>query len=267
MSQILLLNPRRKKRTAKKKTARKSPARKRTTRRATTRKKTAARKTATKRKGAVSMATKKRSTKRKAPRRNPAPKRRRRRNPFGGGSSKSIGGLNFKSALKNIPMATLGMFAAKFGAKKFGDAASETDPTTWNYASYLKGAAGAALAGVLANMLRRGTGQKVLEGGMSLMLYKLVQNEFIVNSTFWSGQLGADEGYGPGMIETDSEGMPYILGQSGDWIPLEGADDYRIPQMYGDTLVTPGPLGDTLVTPGPLGGPVDNMFVRDLLHR
>lgn len=99
------------------------------------------------------------------------------------------------------------------------------------------------------------------------MLYKLVQNEFIAGSSFWSGQLGADEEYMPGMIETDSEGSPYILGDNNQWIPLEGADDYRMNEMYGDTLVTPGPLGDALVTPGPLGSAVDQMFVKDFLNR
>jgi hypothetical protein len=166
------------------------------------------------------------------------------------------------------------MFAAKWAAKRFGDAASETDPSTWNYASYLKGAAGAAAAGFLANMVKRGTGQRVLEGGMSLMLYKLVQNELITNSPFWSGQLGAAEDYErvPGTVEANSEGDYYVLGEDYQWHPMDGADDYRMePELYGD-LVAPGPLGlgDSLVQPGPLGlgaSDVDEIYSKSFLRR
>jgi hypothetical protein len=171
-------------------------------------------------------------------------------------------------------MNTLGMFAAKWAAKRFGDAATETDPSTWNYASYLKGAAGAAAAGFVMNMIKRGTGQRVLEGGMSLMLYKLLQNELVVNSPFWSGQLGADDDYQrvPGTVEANSEGDYYVLGEDYQWHPMDGADDYRMePELYGD-LVEPGPLGlgDALVQPGPLGlgaSDVDAMYSRSFLRR
>lgn len=161
------------------------------------------------------------------------------------------------------------MFAAKWAAKRFGSAATETDPSSWNYASYLKGAAGAAIAGFLANMLRRGTGQKVLEGGLSLMAYKLIQNELIPNSPFWSGQLGATRV--PGTIESNAEGEPYILGEDMQWYPLEGADDYRMmPDYsgYSDALVPPGPLGDALVPPGPLGASdLDTLYQRAFIDR
>lgn len=181
----------------------------------------------------------------------------------------SFHGLNFKSALKTVPMQTIGMLAAKWLAKRFGDAATETDPTSWNYASYLKGAAGAAAAGFLANMVRPGSGQKVLEGGLSLMLYKLVQNELIPKSEWATGQFGQN-GYEPGMIEQNSVGEPYILGEDNQWYPLNGADDDRLlPSVgYGSELVTPGPLGfgDELVTPGPLGFGADE-YERAFLRR
>jgi hypothetical protein len=163
------------------------------------------------------------------------------------------------------------MMAAKWAAKRFGEAATETDPASWNYASYLKGAAGAAVAGFLANMVKRGTGQKVLEGGMSLMLYKLVQNELIAGNSFWSGQLGAANDRYPGVIEENSEGEPFILGEDNQWYPLEGADDYRMmePELYGDALVEPGPLGDALVAPGPLGASdeLDDLYQRSFINR
>ena len=214
------------------------------------------------------MAKKRTTRKRRAPRRNPSRARRAGRAVTRRASS-SLAGLNFKGALKNVPMTTIGMFAAKWAAKRFGEAASETDPATWNYASYLKGAAGAAVAGFLANMLKRGTGQKVLEGGLSLMAYKLVQNELIAGNSFWSGQLGAARV--PGTIEENDEGTPYILGEDNQWYPLEGEDDYRFQPdySYADALTPPGPLGDALVTPGPLGmgAELDDLYRQSFVNR
>lgn len=215
---------------------------------------------------------KRRAPKRRAPRRNPTRARRARR-AVARRASSSFAGLNFKQALKGIPLNTLGMFAAKWAAKRFGEAASETDPASWNYASYLKGAAGAAVAGFLANMVKRGSGQKVLEGGMSLMLYKLVQNELIAGNSFWSGQLGAAGERVPGTVEENSAGEPYILGEDYQWYPLSGADDDRIDsyELYGDALVQPGPLGfgEALVQPGPLGmgEDLDDIYARNFLTR
>jgi hypothetical protein len=269
MKEILLLNPSKKRRTKKRATKKRATkkrakkTRKTVTRMTTVTKRNPARKRAA-RKG-VSMPKKKRAKRR----RNPSSTRRARR--AGTRARNAFGGLNFKSALKNIPLNTLGMFAAKWAAKRFGEAATETDPASWNYASYLKGAAGAAGAGVIMNMIKPGTGQRILEGGMSLMLYKLVQNELIAGSTFWSGQLGADEGYQPGDVETDSAGEPYILGYDNNWYPMDGADDYRMDEggMYGGQLVKPGPLGDALLPPGPLGATseTDAMFKASLLRR
>ena len=217
------------------------------------------------------MPKKRRATKkRRAPRRNPSRARRAGR-AVARRAGGSIAGLNFKTALKGIPLNTLGMFAAKWAAKRFGDAALETDPETWNYASYLKGALGAAAAGFAANMVKRGSGQKVLEGGMSLMLYKLIQNEFIAGNEWASGQFGAANEREPGVIEENEEGTPFILGEDYEWYPLEGADDYRMMPdsgMYGDALTTPGPLGEALTTPGPLGASaLDKTYGASFLRR
>lgn len=260
MKEILLLNPAKRRR--KRSTTKKRATKKRATKRSAATRKSAARKTTRKtavrrlsaRKGSRTMA-KKRTTKRRI-RRNPTSRTTRARRAVTRRASSSIAGLNFKGALKNVPLTTLGMFASKFAAKRFGEAATETDPSTWNYASYLKGAAGAAIAGFLANMVKRGTGQKVLEGGLSLMAYKLVQNELIAGNTFWSGQLGAANAMMPGTIQENDEGTPYILGDDGGWIPLEGDDLNRAYVAdYSGALVEPGPLGlgDALLPPGPLG--------------
>lgn len=276
MKEILLLNPakkRAKKRAAKKRTARKKPAKRRrrttTTRTVTKVTRNPARRRAS---GGATMA-KRRRRRRAAPRLNPTTRRRRAARRASG----AFRGLNFKSAMKNIPLNTLGMFAAKWAAKRFpgtANAATEGNPGSWNYGSYLKGAAGAAVAGWLANMMRAGTGQRVLEGGMSLMLYKLAQNELIQGSGgWWESQLGADESggsYMPGDVEMNSAGQPYILGEDYEWRPLSGADDYRMTEggMYGE-LVAPGPLGDALVPPGPLGASadIDAMYRRSFQRR
>ena len=211
-----------------------------------------------------------------------APSRRRRRNPsrartiarrVGGRARGAFAGLNFKGALKEVPLELLGMFAAKWAAKRFGLAATEADPASWNAASYMKGALGSVGAALLMNMVKPGSGHTVLRGGLALMAYKLVENKFISQSPFWSGQLGADEPMMgaervPGVIEMNGLGEPFILGEDYQWKPLNGVDDYRAisdgygaEEMYGDALVRPGPLGfgaeemygDALVRPGPLG--------------
>jgi len=177
----------------------------------------------------------------------------------------ALGGLNVKTALKGIPLNALGMFAAKWLAKKWGPAATETDPSSWNWSSYLKGAGGAAAAGFLANMVKPGSGQKVLEGGMALMLYKLIENEFIAGKPNWEAQLGGVSERVPGSIETNSAGEPFVLGDDGEWYPLEGADDYDYLPV-GNALVEPGPLGNALVDPGPLGFGED-AFARPFMRR
>lgn len=212
-------------------------------------------------------------------RRRAAPKRRIRRNPsrtrraaraVSRRSRSAFGGLNFKSSLRNTPLMVVGMFASKWAAKRFGDAATETDPSTWNYASYLKGALGAAGAGFLANMVKPGSGQRVLDGGLALMAYKLVQNELVPKSTWATNQFGAVRE--PGTIEENDQGEPFILGEDMQWYPMEGADDYRmLPEAYGDELTEPGPLGfgDSLTEPGPLGagGDLTDIYRRSFLRR
>jgi hypothetical protein len=165
------------------------------------------------------------------------------------------------------------MLAAKWAAKRFGTPATETDPTSWNAASFIKGALGAFGGGLIANMIKPGSGHAVLRGGLTLMAFKLLENKAIINSPFWNAQFG-DETMGaervPGVIEYNGAGEPFVLGEDYQWKPLSAADDYRAgADMYGDALVAPGPLGylgeepvvmgaetmygDALVAPGPLG--------------
>lgn len=166
--------------------------------------------------------------------------------------------------MKDVPATQIGMFATKWLAKRFGPDATEIDPESWNWSSYLKGGLGAVLAGFLAQMVRPGMGQKVMAGGLNLMIYKMIQNELIVDSSWASGQFGQEEdyeeGYLPGDVETDASGQPYLLGQDNQWhaLPEEG--------MLGDVLQPVGPLGDVLQPIGPLGGSsLDEQYRRALL--
>lgn len=212
------------------------------------------------------MAKRRRTTtkRRRAPRRNPSRARRagRRIARRAGGA---VMGLNFRTALGNIPIQTAGMLAAKWAAKRFGGGAIETDNASWTWRSYLQGAAGAAGAGILLNMFRRGWGQKALEGGMSLMLYETLQRELIPQSNWATNQFGQAGERVPGVIEENEAGQPFVLGEDYQWYPLTGADDDIIPSIdgygYGSSLVEPGPLGDELVPVGPMGA-AGSSFLR-----
>ena len=166
-------------------------------------------------------------------------------------------GLNFDRVIKDMPSIQLGMFAAKWAAKRFGDLhATETDPESWGWESYLKGALGAVAAGALAQNVKRGSGQKVLEGGLNLMAYKMVQNELVPRSSWASGQLG--EGYAPGEVVENEAGEPYLLGDDGEWYPVD--ERHRLPeQNLQADLEPPGRLGDVLEPPGRLG---DDPYAR-----
>jgi hypothetical protein len=167
----------------------------------------------------------------------------------------SIAGLNYKQALRTIPLGVIGMFVTKWAAKRGTPDALEADPGTWNGMTYLKGGLGAVGGAYLANMVRPGSGQKVLEGGLMLLLYKAVQNHLIPKNEFLTNQFGASTPmYTPGDVETNSAGEPFILGQDGQtWIPLDEGSQMGQDWEMMDALETPGRLGDALETPGRLG--------------
>lgn len=270
MREILMLNPARKKRAKKAKTTKKRSTKKSLTRRSTVKK------------GATTMAKKRRSVRRRRRVASPAKvyhkyspvrkHRRRTHNPrrrvrrAASRIRSSIAGMNIRSAIKNLPPTILGMFAARWAAKRFGSEASEFDAETWTWASYLKGALGALIAGFLAQNLRAGWGQKVLEGGITLMAYKVVENELIPRSEWAVAQFGQDDSnYFPSeYVQTDAQGTPFLLGQNGQWYP---ADERH--RLLGDVLEPPGRLGgayqdayfgDSLEPPGRLGA--DDPFAK-----
>lgn len=206
------------------------------------------------------------------------PARRRRSNPSSAASRvrATLGGMNFKSALKNMLPIQIGMFATKWAVKRFSDEfnASLGDPASWNWASYLKGVVGAVGAGMAVNMVKPGYGQKVFEGGINYLAFQLIENKVIAPSEWASGQFGAetyipdeyldgtgaDVSYKPGDIESGPDGRAYLLGDDLQWRPAEGG--YA---GMGDTLQPVGPLGSSLAPVGPLGDPLDELYAQDLL--
>jgi hypothetical protein len=203
----------------------------------------------------------KRKRRRSPVKKNPTPTRRRaRRNPTARKVSRRVasafGGLSFKKALKDLPAIQIGMFAAKWVAKRWGAdyPATESDPESWSAMSYIKGALGAVGAAMLVNQFRRGAGQKVLEGGLNMMVFKALQNEVISKSEWATEQLGQD--YAPteyeGMLLAGegADGSPLMLADDGELYPAD--DEYR----FSDSLEPVSQLGfgDALEPVGPLGG-------------
>lgn len=182
--------------------------------------------------------------------------RRSRRNPTTRRSivrraSNTLAGLNVMGAVKESIPLTAGMLGAKFFAKRFGAGADQSDPASWNWRSYLQMAGGAFATGLVSNMIKRGSGQKALAGGMSLLIYELIQNEFVATNDTMAGWLGEDY-----------EAEPFLLGSNGGQIPLD--DSYRmqleipeyaqLPEGMMGTLAPVGPgLGDYTAEPTTLG--------------
>lgn len=224
------------------------------------------------------MKRKRRSIKRRKP-----AKRRVYRNPSKKRSYKSravsrvkstLMGMNFKTALKNVPAYQIGMWATKWAVKRLGPAASLGDSDSWDWTSYLKGVAGAVGAGVAMNMVKPGWGQKVFEGGINYLFFQLVHNKVIAQNEWAAGQFGEDdyypdeyleganEGYVPGDVESGPDNQPYLLGADYQWHPT-GAGQYA---GVGDVLQPVGPLGDVLQPVGPLGNSeLDNVYAQSLL--
>ena len=210
------------------------------------------------------MAGKKKRSYKKKRRRNPAPpKRRRRRNPTTARRAaravkQSFFGLNFRKALGDMPYVQAGMFAAKAGAKILDPDASETDPTTWNWSSYAKGAIGGVVAGMVVNTIRRGKGQKVLEGALNLMAFKAIENELIAGSGGWiENHLGADEveidmlgegNYTPDeYLMTGDDADPWAYDMDGNAYPAD--DRHRMPGYGAEALEPVTALGAEALEP------------------
>jgi len=202
---------------------------------------------------------KRKTTKRRA-KRNPS-KVRRYAKKASSSVARSFMGLNFRKVLKEVPYTQLGMFSTKWAAKRFGPDASETDPNSWDYLSYIKGAAGGVVMAMLLNSFRNSAAAHcALSGSVNYLVFKMIQNEFIQNSDqpWVVKQFGADE-YVPDeyMVQGTNED-PYMYGQDGNIYPAD--DRHRLPEVSGYGSLEPvGPLG-SLEPVGPLGDPWAQSF-------
>lgn len=197
----------------------------------------------------------------KKKKRGKAPARRalpRRKNPRRAQKSvrrygrRMISGLSVRSCLKDQIPIQLGMLAAQWATKRFGPIANEYDPATWSYMSYVKGGIGSFLAGMIANFIKPGMGQKVMCGGMSHVIHRLIRNEIIERSPWAIAQFGSDE---EGLY-IDETGTPYVASE-GQYLPLDERHRQLPTSSIGETLVQPGHLGGQLEPVGPLGQSAD----------
>lgn len=176
----------------------------------------------------------------------------------------ALSSVSIAKALKGQPAIIAGMYGAKFGANKLSESGGDADE--WDMKAYAGAALGAYLSGVLANAVKKGTGQQVTNAGIGYLFFKLIRNELLTRSEFAMNQLGGMDdlhpdymGDGQGDLMLGEDGEAYVYDEQDGWRSTDESD-----RLMGDsefpTVVPAGPrLGDTqfptVVPAGPrLGG-------------
>ena len=265
MPTIIALNPRKK--TKRKPAAKKQKPTKKSPLKAkakTKTKKYKAVKPAPKNTKGSAMAKKKRKIKK---RRNPASSRQR--GPIANALQSSVRTL--------VPM-FLGAMAAKAAARKFTEGGAEADNWTWKNYLWAAGA-GALVAGTWYTATRkRASAQRIFEGALFLIGYKLITNELASKSPSLNAWFGADDdtGFDPyagvnyygdvGDIWTGDQ-ADYVQGIDGAWRPVDESHRLPQPENYGDVLVPAssryGGFGDILVEPNARFGNIEAEMEKD----
>jgi len=208
---------------------------------------------------------------RRTPRRNPSRTRTAARRA--GGALRSLfTARNLVDSVKQVG----GMMATQFFAKRFADGGGANDQD-WSWQNYTWGLAGATASGLVAEMIKPGSGKEFFKGGLSLLGYKLIVNELSDKSEFISEYFGEGDiflgtdgnQYSPGDTYLGQDGEVYLLGQDGMWRPT--SDEYRNAGMYmgpptslGETVMPPSSLGETVMPPSSLGeDPYARVFGED----
>ncbi len=227
--------------------------------------------------------------KKKSKRRSPATKTivrykyRTRKNPtkrraVANYAKSTIGGVNIQGALKSTVPLLLGALAAKFAAKKFSDGAGEGEDWTWK--SYGLAALGGLVAAVGTSAIfktNRNTSQKVLEGALLLIGYKIFINEIASqNETmnqWFSGYsaygqadefgqdfdpyAGYDEGVGNGGLGDVWQGdeADYVQGTDGHWRPVD--ESHRVNGLSDGIQPAGGGMGSLLPAGGNMGDDIE----------
>ena len=188
-----------------------------------------------------------------------------RRNPNGGRGS--LLGVNMFGAVKSTVPLLFGALAAKFTAKKFASGGAESDNWTWkNHLLALTGGLVASFA-TGAILKKRGAAQKVFEGALLLVAYKVFTGEIAPTNQSLESWFGADEdidpyaGLGDGLGDFGELGdgigdvwqagsSNYVRGVDGMWRPSD--ESHRRPRggiPFGYRRGMRKGMGDVLVTP------------------
>lgn len=234
----------------------------------------------------------KRKTRRSAPpvarrihrraRRNPtmsAPKNRRTWRKRAASTARGlIGSLQPLQTVKLAAQNLVGMLIVQFASRKFGGDSPGGSKDNWSKRNYLFGLLGAAAGAALADLVKKGTGKHVLQGGLALIGYQLFVNEIAPQTPFLANNFGEDNllgfsGYGadstnysPGDLALGDDGRQYLAGDDGYFRPVD--ESHRLMSGedallgFGEELVSPGRLGgfdgydgfgEEMITPGRLG--------------
>lgn len=134
-------------------------------------------------------------------------------------NSMAIGGVNFGGAVKSTVPLLFGALVAKFAAKKFAAGGAESD--NWSWKNYMLALAGGFVAafGTNAVLRKRAAAQKVFEGALLLIAYKVFTNEIAPQNQSLESWFGADADFDP------YAGINYGVGEAGD-IWQGGSEDY-----------------------------------------
>lgn len=180
-------------------------------------------------------------------------------------SKATLGGINMLGAAKSTVPLLFGALVAKGIAKRFATGGGEGEP--WSYKNFLLALAGGFGAALLTRMLikRGNAAQKVFEGSLLLIGYKLVTTKLAPMTEISQSWLGAPAeelpygSLGAGDMWTGRD-EDYVQGVDGRWRPI--SESHRAPNM-GDVEVIPNPrygYGDVEVIPNRRYGGIDNLI-------
>jgi hypothetical protein len=199
--------------------------------------------------------TKKPAKKPPAKKKAPPAKRAMKKNPSARGI---LEGTVIPGAAKNLLPMVGGALLTKVAQKRFGDKTSETANWTWkDYLAGFVGAFGGSLLARFALGSSQRTQQKILEGGLLVLSFKLITQELVPLSDAAQEWLGEDEDgeeWRPGDTYRDADGNEWILGEDAEWYAYDPQKGQWAPKDVSGVVQPPGRLGGVVQPPGRLGG-------------
>lgn len=226
------------------------------------------------------------------------PRRRRRRtrsnprtraNPTRAQVTKRGFNIDLGTPFRRAVPTLAGKLMVAWAVRRWGDAEtapySPTAGSAWTFKNYLIGALTAGIAGeAIGRFWRKPTGQKVYEGGMDLLMTKLLWTEGVARSPMMQTAFGQTDSNSQirqlsaqateGDILDDGKGNRWLM-QNGQWVAMMGmGENPYVPQALGAANQNPympeplngelmeadylgkyteDPLGGRLMEAGPLG--------------